>query len=197
MSDWPRLTLEGRGPASSMGAVVVMISREDAGYGVSFCSLMYSLSPLMLSFWGRRSTATIKHSFSLVNRDSELSSEFKTPEIKTVELTSAGMYWSTAVATVAQQIQIRTSTDRTRVVVRIHPGSQGFLWGQSCTLHVLLPDRAGSEAFFFLHFNDQPWKAAEQVVVVIVAAVGVHVPVSLLDEITLVIFENWAFQSGD
>lgn len=43
------------------------------------------------------------------------------------EPTSAGTYWSTAVATVAQQIQIRTSTDRIRVVVRIHPGSQGFL----------------------------------------------------------------------
>lgn len=41
--------------------------------------------------------------------------------------TSAGTYWSTAVATVAQQIQIRTSTERMRVVVRIHPGSHGFL----------------------------------------------------------------------
>lgn len=59
------------------------------------------------------------------------------------------MYWSTAVATVAQQIQIRTSTDRTRVVVRIHPGSQGFLWGQNCTLHMLL-FRSQSLIFFFI-----------------------------------------------
>jgi hypothetical protein len=42
-------------------------------------------------------------------------------------VTSAGTYWSTAVATVAQQIQMRTRIDRIRVVVRIQPGSQGFL----------------------------------------------------------------------
>lgn len=50
------------------------------------------------------------------------------------------MYWSTAVATVAQQIQIRTSIDRTRVVVMIHPGNHGFLWQKDCTLYVLLTD---------------------------------------------------------
>lgn len=42
-------------------------------------------------------------------------------------LASEGTYWSTAVATVAQQIQISTSTDRTSVVVNIHPGIHGFL----------------------------------------------------------------------
>lgn len=45
----------------------------------------------------------------------------------TIKLASEGTYWSTAVATVAQQIQISTSTDRTSVVVKIHPGIQGFL----------------------------------------------------------------------
>lgn len=45
----------------------------------------------------------------------------------TLKLASEGTYWSTAVATVAQQIQINTSTDRTSVVVKIHPGIQGFL----------------------------------------------------------------------
>jgi len=43
------------------------------------------------------------------------------------QFTSAGTYCSTAVDTVAQQIQIRTKTDRTRVVVRIQLGNHGFL----------------------------------------------------------------------
>lgn len=52
------------------------------------------------------------------------------------EFTSAGTYWSTAVATVAQQIQIRTNTDRIRVVVRIHPGSHGFLRSKARLLNL-------------------------------------------------------------
>lgn len=38
-----------------------------------------------------------------------------------VKFTSEGTYCSTAVATVAQQIQSNTITERTRVVVKIHP----------------------------------------------------------------------------
>lgn len=38
-----------------------------------------------------------------------------------IKLTSEGTYCSTAVATVAQQIQSNTITERTRVVVKIHP----------------------------------------------------------------------------
>lgn len=79
----------------------------------------------------------------------------------------------------AQQIQIRTSTDRTRVVVRIHPGSHGFLWRQDGRLYALWY-RSRSVGWGG-GGGDQPGKAAEQVVVVIVAAVGVHVSVSLLD----------------
>lgn len=38
-----------------------------------------------------------------------------------IKFTSEGTYCSTAVATVAQQIQSNTITERTRVVVKIHP----------------------------------------------------------------------------
>lgn len=38
-----------------------------------------------------------------------------------IKFTSEGTYCSTAVATVAQQIQSSTITERTRVVVKIHP----------------------------------------------------------------------------
>lgn len=38
-----------------------------------------------------------------------------------ISLTSGGTYCSTAVATAAQQIQSNTITERTRVVVKIHP----------------------------------------------------------------------------
>ena len=38
-----------------------------------------------------------------------------------IKFTSEGTYCSTAVATVAQQIQSNTITERTRVMVKIHP----------------------------------------------------------------------------
>lgn len=38
-----------------------------------------------------------------------------------IKFTSEGTYCSTAVATVAQQIQSNTITERIRVVVKIHP----------------------------------------------------------------------------
>ena len=38
-----------------------------------------------------------------------------------IKFTSEGTYCSTAVATVAQQIQSNTITERTRVTVKIHP----------------------------------------------------------------------------
>jgi hypothetical protein len=38
-----------------------------------------------------------------------------------MKFTSGGTYCSTAVATAAQQIQSKTITERTRVVVKIHP----------------------------------------------------------------------------
>lgn len=64
------------------------------------------------------------------------------------QLTSAGTYWSTAVATVAQQIQMRTNTDSIKVVVKIQPGSQGFLRSKCFNLLSAVWKNKDSLSFF-------------------------------------------------
>lgn len=106
--------------------------------------------------------------------------------------TSAGTYCSTAVDTVAQQIQIRTKTDRTRVVVRIQLGNHGFL-----------PIQQDYDGLYSARSTDnkrsrcaQPGETVEEVVIVLrVASINEHVSVSFLNEAPWVVFINGTFHS--